>query len=267
MSRILKRPMFMKGGSAGGIMHMANPRKKYQEGTQLEDFMQKNPLMGEDYQRNLDLYRMAGGQDEAQLRNDALSNLLIQGGLNLVSGTGAGKGTLGSIAESFKDPAKTAMAEYSKMKGGDRELRLASLKNTLEQDAARKKAAAELQAKMVGKSYESGTPQSQTKDYVNSLSDLASKAVTQSQRAGAQKTLDVAYQVFPQIEQGFRSGVGITIAPTSTKEELREWVQGQAENTRFIDPISRKWKMVMTNPETGKKDIILIDQNTLTVPE
>ena len=45
----------MKGGSAGGIMHMANPRKKYQEGTQLEDFMQKNPSMGEDYQRNLDL--------------------------------------------------------------------------------------------------------------------------------------------------------------------------------------------------------------------
>jgi hypothetical protein len=32
--------------------------------------------------------------------------MLISGGLNLVSGEGAGKGTLGAIAQSFKKPAE-----------------------------------------------------------------------------------------------------------------------------------------------------------------
>jgi hypothetical protein len=35
---------------------------------------------------------------------DSLNDLLISGGLNLLSGRGAGKGTLGAVAESFKDP-------------------------------------------------------------------------------------------------------------------------------------------------------------------
>jgi len=40
-----------------------------------------------------------------------LSNLLIRGGLNLVSGKGAGKGNLAGIAESFREPTEAFMKE------------------------------------------------------------------------------------------------------------------------------------------------------------
>ena len=49
---------------------------------------------------------------------DPLGQFLIQGGLNLLSGKGAGKGTLGSLAESYKEPTTNlfkSMAEKNQM--------------------------------------------------------------------------------------------------------------------------------------------------------
>lgn len=41
---------------------------------------------------------------------DPIANLLIQGGLGLISGEGAGKGTLGGVATAFKKPVAQALA-------------------------------------------------------------------------------------------------------------------------------------------------------------
>jgi hypothetical protein len=42
MSKILKRPMFRKGGAANeGIMSMAQPRKNYREGTNIYERLKK----------------------------------------------------------------------------------------------------------------------------------------------------------------------------------------------------------------------------------
>ena len=97
MSRILKRPMFRIGGSANnGIMSMAAPRKNYEEGSPKEERITKS---AEEYARLLERFAGPGPSVSSNL-----GDLLISGGLNLMSGKGAGRGTLGAIAESYKDP-------------------------------------------------------------------------------------------------------------------------------------------------------------------
>ena len=105
MSRILKRPMFRIGGQANeeGIISMATPRKNYQDGSE--------------YKTRIDelkkIYRESAGPGPS--RYNDLGDMLISGGLNIVSGKGAGKGTLGVIAESFKEP----YAAFAKSSAGE----------------------------------------------------------------------------------------------------------------------------------------------------
>jgi hypothetical protein len=105
MSRILKRPMFRIGGKANeeGIISMAAPRKNYQDGSE--------------YKTRIDelkkIYRESAGPGPS--RYNDLGDMLISGGLNIVSGKGAGKGTLGAIAESFKEP----YAAFAKSSAGE----------------------------------------------------------------------------------------------------------------------------------------------------
>ena len=93
MSRILKRPMFRIGGSANeeGIISMAKPRKNYQNGS--------------DYQKRIEelrpIFQAAAGQGRSQ--NDRLSDLLISGGLNLMSAKPSGN-IFSTAASAFKEP-------------------------------------------------------------------------------------------------------------------------------------------------------------------
>ena len=105
MSRILKRPMFRIGGQANeeGIISMATPRKNYQAGGYDMEAIEKVKRA----------YREAAGPGPNT--RDSLNDLLISGGLNLLSGRGAGKGTLGAVAESFKDP----YAAFAKSTAGE----------------------------------------------------------------------------------------------------------------------------------------------------
>jgi hypothetical protein len=86
--------MFRIGGQANeeGIVSMATPRKNYQAGGYDMEAIEKVKRA----------YRDAAGPGPNT--RDSLNDLLISGGLNLLSGRGAGKGTLGAVAESFKDP-------------------------------------------------------------------------------------------------------------------------------------------------------------------
>jgi hypothetical protein len=135
MSRILKRPMFRIGGSANdGIMSMAAPRKNYQEGSNYEKEVGQQADV---YERLLSKYAGAG----PDVKSD-LGDLLISGGLNLLSGRGAGKGTLGSIAESYKEP----YAAFSKARAGEdafkRQLKLSAATQGISAVEARKLAEA-----------------------------------------------------------------------------------------------------------------------------
>ena len=92
MSRILKRPMFRIGGPANdGIMSMAAPRKNYQEGS--------------DYKKRIEelrpIFQAAAGQGRSS--DDRLSDLLISGGLNLMSARPSGN-IFSTAASAFKEP-------------------------------------------------------------------------------------------------------------------------------------------------------------------
>jgi len=100
MSKILKRPMFRIGGQANdGIMSMAAPRKNYQEGS--------------DYQKRIEelrpIFQAAAGQGRS--REDRLSDLLISGGLNLMSARPSGN-IFSTAASAFKEPT----SQYLKAK-------------------------------------------------------------------------------------------------------------------------------------------------------
>ena len=103
MSRILKRPMFRKGGSTNeGIMTGLVDRKGYQQGTSKEEIL-------------------------ADLRTDAprdtsMYEMLIGGGLNLVSGAGAGEGLMANVARSYKGPSETFFERQRAAKDYDRKL-------------------------------------------------------------------------------------------------------------------------------------------------
>jgi hypothetical protein len=116
MSRILKRPMFRRGGPAmEGVMKLASGgRAKYQDAGRvtMQDLIKDDPFLKEIYQTAQAGY----GRDIQQERSDVLANLLIRGGLGLVSGEGAGKGTLGAIATAFRGPTEQALAEMAKLK-------------------------------------------------------------------------------------------------------------------------------------------------------
>jgi len=113
MSKILKRPMFRKGGQVmNGVMSLASGgRAKYQEGDRvtMQDLIKDDPFLKDIYETAQAGY----GRDVQQERSDVLANLLIRGGLGLVSGEGAGKGTLGAIATAFRGPTEQALAEMS----------------------------------------------------------------------------------------------------------------------------------------------------------
>lgn len=139
MSKILKRPMFRKGGSAEGVMSLASPRKKYQEGGDIyEQIRQIDPSMGEDIAKYGKIFELLGTEGLREKKQDILSNLLISGGLGLVAGEGAGKGTLGGVAEAFRKPTERALAEYQAVKGAPKEARMAGAKTAMEAALAQK---------------------------------------------------------------------------------------------------------------------------------
>lgn len=142
MSKILKRPMFRKGGSAmNGVMSLAAPRKQYQDGTSFADLIKDDEFGTEVY----DLAKAAVGRDVQQERSDVLANLLIRGGLNLVSGAGAGKGTLGAIATAFQKPTETALAEMSELRRDP--AKMLTAKTLIEQKGAERLKLLDLQNK------------------------------------------------------------------------------------------------------------------------
>lgn len=90
MSRILKRPMFRTGGTPNqGIMHGIVDRKGYAQGD--------NPYIQEAKEAFSTIERP---------RDTSLYEMLIGGGINLVSGAGAGEGLLANIARSHKGPSE-----------------------------------------------------------------------------------------------------------------------------------------------------------------
>jgi len=114
MSRILKRPMFRKGGSTNeGIMTGLVDRKGYYNGDVVGRAKELAPGFAEMYRE------MAPAP-----RDTSLSEMLISGGLNLVSGRGAGSGLMSNIAESYKEPSQRFFQSSRAAKDYERQIDL-----------------------------------------------------------------------------------------------------------------------------------------------
>ncbi len=115
MARVLNRPMFRKGGSANeGIMHGLVDRKGYANGT---------PGM-EDVRSYMNLIKGFAGPAP-----DPVPELLVTGGLNVLSGQHAGGGTLANIAGSFKKPTETFFAAKRAERAQDTALAMQAYEN------------------------------------------------------------------------------------------------------------------------------------------
>ena len=257
MSRILKRPMFRIGGQANeeGIVSMATPRKNYQAGGYDMEAIEKIKKA----------YRQAAGPGPNT--RDSLNDLLISGGLNLLSGRGAGKGTLGAVAESFKDP----YAAFAKSTAGEdafkRQLDIAAVTQGItSQDAER---LARIKVKQEGENEE-----------VVTLTKLL-------QLSGVQNPYAVAKT---QIDFKKRHGEDVSITPVNRDEkgklsarQLAGISPGQvflindpksglitarktdeAGNYKLIDPLTNKEKVPpsVTPPKTYSE---IISQNPLSI--
>ena len=114
MARILKRPMFRTGGSTNeGIMTGLVDRRGYYSGDVVGRAKELAPGFAEMYRE------MAPAP-----RDTSLSEMLISGGLNLVSGRGAGSGLMSNIAESYKEPSQRFFQSSRAAKDYERQIDL-----------------------------------------------------------------------------------------------------------------------------------------------
>jgi hypothetical protein len=106
--------MFRIGGSTNeGIVSMAQPRKNYQDGS--------------DYQKRIEelrpIFQAAAGQGRS--REDRLSDLLISGGLNLMSAKPSGN-IFSTAASAFKEPTSQYLKASETEDAFQRQLNLAA---------------------------------------------------------------------------------------------------------------------------------------------
>ena len=124
MANILNRPLFRRGASTNeGIMHGLVDRRGYAVGDRIleaKEWLSKIP----------------------QPRDTSLSEMLVGGGLNLMSGQGAGSGLMANIGQSFKGPSETYFKRAGERRGYQSDLDMAATKMGLEQDWAERLAKA-----------------------------------------------------------------------------------------------------------------------------
>ncbi len=180
MSRILKRPMFRKGGEVmTGIMTGIKPRQNFQDGMSARERLMK---VAEEF---------------PSTAVDPLTQFLIQGGLNLVSQPKRGS-TLATIAEAVKQPNQQLFTGMAKKGQLQKELALAGEQLDIKGEQAER---LQRLKSSENKMYESGTIEAITKEVQSALGkDVVSaeariKAVNLAPKvAQARKTPGIFYQ-------------------------------------------------------------------------
>ena len=139
MSKILKRPMFRKGGPTNeGVVSLAQPRRNYQYGSP-EQLIKQYPayesVIKDAFAREA-LTSAFAGQDRT--KSDRLGDLLISGGLNLMSARPRGN-IFATAAESFKEPTAQLLKEKQAEDRFKRQIKLQAVTGALQSKNAPEK--------------------------------------------------------------------------------------------------------------------------------
>ena len=114
MSRILRRPMFRKGGSVGeGIMSKVQPRYGFNQGGNF----------GKIY-KQIEPYYLKAMQTG---RDDTIANLLIRGGMGLIERSDKDAPLLQQVVGAFKQPTEVALKETQQRRLMEPQAKLAAL--------------------------------------------------------------------------------------------------------------------------------------------
>ena len=221
MSKILKRPMFRIGGSANdGIMSMAAPRKNYENGS---DYDQQ-------YKRNVSLLEKAAGPGR-DLRNRQM-DLLLEGSLNLLSGAGAGRGTIGALATSFKKPAEEFLKGSQAEEAAQRQIRMAAATSAITSSDAERMARIKAQAEQ---------------QFMNQKLEQGEKELFIKSSGLGQKAIGV-FETLKSLRNKGEQVTDMIIAAENNKPSLKE-VLRVPKGTIFVDSNGRLYKK--TDDQTG----------------
>jgi len=232
--------MFRIGGSANdGIMSMAAPRKNYQEGS--------------DYQKRIEelrpLFQAAAGQGRS--REDRLSDLLISGGLNLMSARPSGN-IFSTAASAFKEPTSQYLKASEAEDAFQRQINLAAATQGISSVEAERLARLKIKS-----GYEAQTVEAQAKEYANSLKDYGIDAVKNRRGDIAEKVVQFRMN---NPGKDFVGMPNIAEVQKQTPDGRTITVNGYnlatiPEGSIFFDPIEFQFKKRITkgiDPKTNK---------------
>jgi len=227
--------MFRIGGSANeGIVSMAQPRKNYQEGS--------------DYQKRIEelrpIFQAAAGQGRSQ--NDRLSDLLISGGLNLMSARPSGN-IFSTAAGAFKEPTSQYLKARETEDAFQRQINLAAATQGISSVEAERLARLKIKS-----GYEAQTVEAQTKEYANSLKDYEVPAIRNRRGDIAEKVVQFRTN---NPGSNFVGMPNIIEQSTQTGTKLGYNLSTIPEGAVFFDPIEFQFKKRITkgiDPKTNK---------------
>jgi len=225
MSRILKRPMFRKGGMAGeGIMSKVEPRQGYSTGQTVKSI----------YEQISPLYEKAIQQQ----RDDTLANFLIRGGMNLIEGSDKDVSTLQALSGAYRQPLEQAIKARQVQDQMQAQGKLAALG-----------AASKIAGAKTARPLKAQTVEGQVENFYANISRTASRS-----------QLEEAYALRPQITKAFKLGAPPRIAPKNMAGNDIDpgFFKGRPDGFLYINPITGRFEMVY-----NEKRFRRVDQDTL----
>ena len=128
MSKILKRPMFRKGGPTNeGVMSLAQPRRNYSYGTSIEELLQRFPESASAIKsgaaREGLISAFAG---PGMSKDERLANILISGGMKYAYAKPEGN-LIATAAKSFQEPVERALKEKQTEDAFKRQIKLQAI--------------------------------------------------------------------------------------------------------------------------------------------
>ena len=201
-----------------------------------------------------------------QPQDTDLAALAVSGGLNLMSGRGAGSGTLANIARSYEEPFKTFTASQAARRSFPNQLKMAAVKSGLEQKFKMDQIARENLGKdRMQKDYTTDRKYFElVKEYTEAPKDRYSKTITNLYPHGmaefGSRIQDNAYTT----EEGASVMQQMNgVVPHQVRSGVAEWDYGRMDaGAYYYHPGLKAFVQRQPRTEDAPSQLIVIDPYT-----